>query len=275
MPVIRHHPSLAVTILCFGLGILTASPDAAARKRPAGRSAAAPPAARLPAGAHVAGQNGVTIPQVVQSAPPRYPLPAMREEIEGDVELLVCIGVDGAVTGVEVLTSSSPGNGFEEAATEAVANWRYVPALLNGKPVEVYTVVTVGFEPERNRDDRRWAERQQGLRAFAEASLYPQASHVAGRAGVSWPVVRKKRAPVEHAYPRSARMRSIESRVLLLVDVKKDGTVGKVLLAHAERHGHGFEKAAERAVGRWLFEPAMKDGLAIDAWHWIEVAFTL
>ena len=43
------------------------------------------------------------------------------------------IGVDGAVTGVEALTSSSPGNGFEEVATEAVANWRYVPA-----PVRLY-----------------------------------------------------------------------------------------------------------------------------------------
>jgi protein TonB len=35
---------------------------------------------------------------------------------------------------------------FDEAAIEAVRQWRYTPTLLGGQPVEVLLVVTVRFD---------------------------------------------------------------------------------------------------------------------------------
>jgi len=44
-----------------------------------------------------------------------------------------------------VLHCISPEVGFEEAAIEAIEQWRYEPALLNGRPVDVYLTVVVEF----------------------------------------------------------------------------------------------------------------------------------
>jgi outer membrane biosynthesis protein TonB len=38
---------------------------------------------------------------------------------------------------------------LRDAASEAVRRWRYKPYLLNGKPVEVATTVTVDFKLDR------------------------------------------------------------------------------------------------------------------------------
>ncbi|MFQ5718036.1 MAG: energy transducer TonB [Acidobacteriota bacterium] len=208
------------------------------------------------------------------SPPPRYPLAAMRDEIEGLVTLMVRIDIGGRVSAVETLETAPEGQGFSQAAVAAVSGWRYSPALLDGHPVAAYTLVTVSFEPEREREDRLWAERRAGLESYARSSLYPEAPNVAGEDGVSLPEVLKKRSPVNQSYPRAARLRQIRSRAVVLVEVKSDGTVGEILLANAEKSGFGFEKAAGEAVGQWLFAPAMKNGVAVDAWHWVEIEFT-
>ena len=47
---------------------------------------------------------------------------------------------------IEVLRCNRPNMGFEDSAVEAVSQWRYKPALQNGKPVEVYFTVFVEFK---------------------------------------------------------------------------------------------------------------------------------
>ena len=47
-----------------------------------------------------------------------------------------------------MLKCNHPSVGFEEAAIEAVQQWRYDPALQDGSPVDVYFTIVVTFTLE-------------------------------------------------------------------------------------------------------------------------------
>jgi protein TonB len=53
------------------------------------------------------------------------------------------IAKDGSVQSLRVVSSASPM--LEQAALDAVKQWKYRPYLLNGNPVEVDTQITVNF----------------------------------------------------------------------------------------------------------------------------------
>lgn len=74
--------------------------------------------------------------------PPSYPAAAKQQHIEGTVVVAVVIREDGTVGGVRAV-SGPPA--LRDAAEAAVASYRYHPYLVNGKPVEVESRVTVPF----------------------------------------------------------------------------------------------------------------------------------
>lgn len=77
---------------------------------------------------------------------PKYPEPARRARLQGDVVLDAVIHRDGRVGELRVLSSTAPELGFEDAAIVAVRQWRYEPARLAGRPVAVRFTVFVRFE---------------------------------------------------------------------------------------------------------------------------------
>ncbi len=90
--------------------------------------------------------EGVQQAFLTQRVQPAYPPLAVQMRQEGTVQLHAIIGRDGAVTALEVLSGHSI---LAQAALEAVRQWRYRPTLLNGKPVEVETYITVIFQLRR------------------------------------------------------------------------------------------------------------------------------
>jgi protein TonB len=82
-------------------------------------------------------------PVVLGKVEPAYPQAARRAGLGGRVTLRAVIAEDGSVESVEVFASSN--SLFNDAAVEAVRQWRYRPALMNGKPVRVYFSVVVNF----------------------------------------------------------------------------------------------------------------------------------
>jgi TonB family protein len=94
--------------------------------RGTGRGAASPaPAVR----------RGPTRRAIAEYAPqPVYPAGMRSREESGFVEALVRVDASGAVTSVEVV-SSSGGAALEDAVRGAVARWRFSPALRDGTPV--------------------------------------------------------------------------------------------------------------------------------------------
>jgi len=66
--------------------------------------------------------------------PPRYPALARRFGEQGDVRLSVHVGLDGRVVEIR-LTESSGSDRLDNAAQEAVRQWRFIPATVDGQPV--------------------------------------------------------------------------------------------------------------------------------------------
>ncbi|HTB97907.1 MAG TPA: energy transducer TonB [Terracidiphilus sp.] len=77
---------------------------------------------------------------------PKYPPIAVAAHMEGTVVLTATIGKNGTIENLRV--ASGPAM-LQQAALDAVQNWRYRPYLLNGQPVEVETTVNVVFSMGR------------------------------------------------------------------------------------------------------------------------------
>jgi periplasmic protein TonB len=81
-------------------------------------------------------------PTRVVYAAPVYPQLALAARKEGTVILQAVIDETGHVREVKVLRSVQL---LDDAALQAVANWKFTPTLLNGKAVPVVMTVTVAF----------------------------------------------------------------------------------------------------------------------------------
>ena len=77
----------------------------------------------------------VTAPKVLSTVPPKYSDEAVKAKLEGEVHLLATIGSDGQARDIQVVRGL--GMGLDEQAIEAVKQWRFEPATLDGKPVAV------------------------------------------------------------------------------------------------------------------------------------------
>jgi protein TonB len=98
------------------------------------------PAAGLTAG-------GQIVPAVaISKKAPEYPKVARQVGTSGVVEIQAIIGVDGKVKDATVVNGNPM---LQKAALDAVREWKYKPALLNGKPVESPVQIRLNFTPER------------------------------------------------------------------------------------------------------------------------------
>ncbi len=86
--------------------------------------------------------QGVLDADKIHDEPPKYPPMARIAHIQGDVVLLVTLSAKGDVAELKVISGYPL---LIQAAIDAVHQWKYKPHLLNGKPVEVETVITVKF----------------------------------------------------------------------------------------------------------------------------------
>jgi TonB family protein len=84
----------------------------------------------------------IKVPAKIQDVKPVYPPEALAAKVQGIVILEAVVGVDGAVEKARVLRSVP---GLDQAAIDAVQQWRFTPTLLNGAPVPVIMTVTVNF----------------------------------------------------------------------------------------------------------------------------------
>jgi TonB family protein len=93
------------------------------------------------AGALRVGGN-IKAPIKIKDVRPVYPPAAQQARVQGMVIVEARIGVDGSVETVQVLRSIPL---LDEAAIEAVRQWKFTPTLLNGAPVPVMMTMTVNF----------------------------------------------------------------------------------------------------------------------------------
>lgn len=106
-----------------------------------GIGTAPPPPKPKPTGpVRIGGQ--VQAAKIVNRVQPVYPPLARQTRISGTVRLHAIISKDGSIQQLEVMSGHPL---LQQAALDAVRQWRYQPTLLNGEPVEVDTTIDVIF----------------------------------------------------------------------------------------------------------------------------------
>jgi TonB family protein len=96
----------------------------------------AAPAAALPVG------GDVKQARLLVSVPPSYPVLAKTQHISGDVRVDALIDANGRVTTMKVVSGPTL---LHQAAMDALRQWRYQPATLNGNAVPMHLTVTIQF----------------------------------------------------------------------------------------------------------------------------------
>jgi len=97
----------------------------------------APVPRRVKIGTQVQAANCLSCP------PPRYPVQARMQRIQGVVRLHALINQDGTVGDLAVV--GTPPLVLAQASIPTAKQWRYRPTLLNGEPVEVDTIIVINF----------------------------------------------------------------------------------------------------------------------------------
>lgn len=97
------------------------------------------PVAPLPVGGEV--QQA----RLIKSVPPQYPAIAKAQRISGKVQIDALVDKSGNVANAKVISGPPLLYG---AAVDAVKQWKYSPALLDGEPTAMHLTVTVEFRAQ-------------------------------------------------------------------------------------------------------------------------------
>lgn len=84
----------------------------------------------------------VTPARLISHVAPMYPLMAKNQHVSGDVVIDALIDVNGRVTTMKVISGPAL---LHQAAKDALHQWKYQPASLDGKPVPMHLSVTLQF----------------------------------------------------------------------------------------------------------------------------------
>jgi TonB family protein len=90
--------------------------------------------------------SGIMADNLMEWHPPAYPRLASLAHVQGPVFLQAIVSERGTVESVHVIKGPHL---LRRAAADTVRTWRYKPYFLNGKPVDVATIVTVDFALKR------------------------------------------------------------------------------------------------------------------------------
>lgn len=126
-PIVASPPGLVPGSANADIGLVVATPPPPP-----------PPQPTTPVRLH----SGIDAPRRVTDAVPIYPALARSAGVHGVVIIEAVIDAQGDVVSTKVLRSIPL---LDQAAVDAVRQWKYTPARLNGQPIPVVMTVTVNF----------------------------------------------------------------------------------------------------------------------------------
>jgi len=195
------------------------------------------------------------MPEVITQVNPVYPPDALEKDIEGKVYLKISIDVSGNPTNVEVVKSSDPI--FNKSAITAAKNYKFTPALKDGKPVAVSVVIPFKFSLSKEKKENR----------AAQECYYQNADEMPSIIGGMTAILKKL------TYPEAAKKKKLEGKVLIKIYVHENGSIDATNIIKGI--GYGCDEAAEKAVRECKFSPAKKDGKNVKAQVILPIQFKL
>jgi TonB family protein len=247
------------------------------------------------------GQPLPPILKIIRKVDPEYPELARRARVEGEVVLKISVNEEGYVSNVEIISGHQL---LRQAAVDAVKQWKYEPALSNGKPSAAKTTVMVHFVlPE---DQTITAQGIAGgivgkipggvvggiaggipggkgaVAGSTEAALADPKQFISREehdSSQQTGQIIEINAPVSNLirkvpprYPELARRARVEGEVVLKISVNEEGDVSNVEVIS----GHQLlRQAAVDAVKQWRYEPTVLNGKPVPVIATITVNFVL
>jgi len=193
-------------------------------------------------------------PKLIKPVNPVYPEEARVSGVQGLVILEAKADEQGNVIDVRILRSVPL---LDQAAIDAVKQWKYEPLVIGGRARKAVFTVTVRFALKDKDGDRAKA-----FNEFARGAVKAEGD-------VNPPRLIKESAPV---YPEAARQAGVEGVVIL--GVRADET-GAVVDAIVLRSIPLLDQAAIDAVKRWAYEPTLIGGKAVPIVFTVTVRFRL
>jgi len=144
---------------------------------------------------------------------------------------------------------------LDQAAIDAVKQWKYEPLIIDGKAHKVVFTVTVRFVLDEG-------IKKDVIKKFVQGAVKAEGD-------IQPPKIVKEVAPV---YPEAARVAGVQGVVIL--SVKTDET-GKVADTMVLRSIPLLDQAAIDAVRQWVYEPFLQDGKPVPIVFTVTVRFQL
>lgn len=185
------------------------------------------------------------MPKTIKSRAPNYPEQMYRSGIPGgEVTVSFTITVEGRVSDVWVNSSTHPG--FEEEALAAIGEWRFAPALLDGRPVPCQALQSFHFTRDENRPYGFSVPRPKAFPAELPQQYHYEIA----------PELTDMELPV---YPLEELQAGRKGRVMIACVVAPDGYVHQIKVL-PDTTSPAFGAAAVAALEQYKFKPAARDG---------------
>jgi TonB family protein len=172
----------------------------------------------------------IKAPHKIVDVLPLYPEEARASMAKGVVLLDVTIAADGSVADTRVLRSIQL---LDQAAIDAVRQWKFEPTLVNGRPVAVQMLIYINFVP-------------------------PMSGPVHVGGAIRAP---RKIVDVKPIYPEEARAAQVSGVVIVQVIIATDGLVSTT---HVIRSIPMLDQVAIDAVRQWKFEPTLVNDVPVE-----------
>jgi TonB family protein len=141
----RRH---TVSAIVAALLLATIATGATARRLPmtfASAVAGSPAATTSPVQEPLKPGDGVSLPRVIKEVRPVYTDAAMKQKIQGTVQMEVVVSTSGEPTNIKVTKSLDTQYGLDDAAVQALSGWRFEPGRKDGKAVPVMVTIEMTF----------------------------------------------------------------------------------------------------------------------------------
>lgn len=196
---------------------------------------------------NIASQNDTTgmsefiavekMPLVENQVKPVYPPEAVEKKIEGRVWIKLKVGTNGIPSSVVVVKSSN--SIFDNSAVSAAKQYKFTPAMKDGKAVAVWVVIPFKFELS---EGKKQTEQDCYLRNAEESP-----SIIGGKSFLD-----------KLVDSLTARGKKIEGKMVIKVFVDENGNVDATQILKGI--GSRYDEAAEKVVRKSKFSPAKQNG---------------
>ncbi|MGB7849013.1 MAG: TonB family protein [Candidatus Acidiferrum sp.] len=209
--------------------------------------------------------------QLLSSVPPVFPLTAKERSVYGNVQIDALIDASGNVAKVKALSGPAI---LQHAAMDAVKQWKYSPAVLDGQPTSMHLNVTVQFGELEN-STSPGSGRNRGSGTGSKSHSTGSDGGYVLRNDPNAPLPADLRPPqltksVEPVYPLAAKQQNISGNVQIDALIDASGNVGATKILSGPPL---LQRAALDAVKQWKYTPALLSGQPISMHLTLTVEF--